>query len=162
MFLEMYDYCDGGGEGLFNNPEIWVYEQIENKHYASPEEFRRCDNIDYPFINDENVLGVWKVRDFLINREDFDVNKQNWSEDDLFVLSVEFRKNGVYVLTTKEQTSIFTSAWTKGLVLHKQEKIASSYEIVTIDGKDYLFKEWKTGDYSFGGGRAYWYVFTRE
>ena len=162
LFLEMYDYCDGGGEGLFNNPEIWVYEQIENKHYASQEEFRRCDNIDYPFINDENVIGVWKVRDFLINREDFDVNKQNWSEDDLFVLSVEFRNNGVYVLTTKEQTSGFTSAWTKGLILYKQEKIASSYEIVTIDGRDYLFKEWKTGDYSFGGGRSYWYVFTRE
>lgn len=141
--------------------ELWVYEQIDSRHIASKEEFRRCDNIDYPFINDENVLGVWKVRDFLINREDFDVNKQNWSEDGLFVLSVEFRNNGVYVLTTKEQTSGFTSAWTKGLVLYKQEKIASSYEIVTIDGKDYLFKEWKTGDYSFGGGRSYWYVFTR-
>ena len=162
LFLEMYDYCDGGGEGLFNNPEIWVYEQIENKHYASQEEFRRCDNIDYPFVNDENVIGVWKVRDFLINREDFDVNKQNWPEDDLFVLSVEFKNNGVHILTTKEQTSGFASAWTKGLVLYKQEKIAASYEIVTIDGKDYLFKEWKTGDYSFGGGRAYWYVFTRE
>ena len=36
------------------------------------------------------------------------------------------------------------------------------YEIKTIDGKEYLFKEWKCGDYSFGGGRVYFYVFTRE
>ncbi len=162
LFLEMYDYCDGGGEGLFDNPEIWVYEQIEDKHYTSQEELRRCDNIDYPFINDENVLGVWKVRDFLINREDFDVKKQNWQVDDLFVLSAEFKNNGVYVSTTKEATNSVTSVWTNGLVLNKREKTASAYEIVTIDGKEYLFKEWKTGDYSFGGGRVYWYVFTRE
>ena len=153
----MYDYCDGD----FDNPEIWVYEQIEDKHYTSQEEFQRCDNIDYPFINDENVLGVWKVRDFLINREDFDVKKQNWPVDNLFVLSAEFKNSGEFVLTTKEATNGFTLAWTNGLVLNKHEKVASAYEIVTIDGKEYLFKEWKTGDYSFGGGRVYWYVFTR-
>ena len=161
LFLEMYDYCDGGGEGLFDNPEIWVYEQIDDKHYTSQEELRRCDNIDYPFINDENIIGVWKVRDFLINREDFDVKKQNWPVDDLFVLSAEFKNSGVYVTTTKNGTNSVTSVWTKGLVLNKREKTASAYEIVTIDGKEYLFREWKTGDYSFGNGRAYWYVFTR-
>ena len=46
--------------------------------------------------------------------------------------------------------------------MNKREKTASAYEIVMIDGKEYLFREWKTGDYSFGGGRVYWYVFTRE
>ena len=162
LFLEMYDYCDGDGEGLFDHPEIWVYEQVEDKHYASQEELRRCDNIDYPFIHDEKVLGVWKVRDFLVNREDFDVKQQNWEEDKLFALSVEFKNNGVYVLTTKKSTDYFTSVWTKRLILNKREKTASIYEIVEIEGKEYLFVEWKTGDYSFGGGRAYWYVFTRE
>ena len=162
LFLEMYDYCDGDGEGLFDHPEIWVYEQVEDEHYASQEELRRCDNIDYPFIHDEKVLGVWKVRDFLVNREDFDVKQQNWEEDKLFALSVEFKNNGVYVLTTKKSTDYFTSVWTKRLILNKQEKTASIYEIVEIEGKEYLFVEWKTGDYSFGGGRAYWYVFTRE
>ena len=39
------------------------------------------------------------------------------------------------------------------------EYVASAVE---IDGKEYLFKEWKCGDYSFGGGRVYFYVFTRE
>ena len=162
LFLEMYDYCDGGGEGLFESPEIWVYEQVENRHYDSQEDLRRCDNIDYPFVNDEKVLGIWKVRDFLINREDFDVKKQNWPIDDMFVLSAEFKNNGVYVSTTKETTNSVTSVWTKGLVLNKREKTASKYEVVVIDDKEYLFREWKPGDYSFGGGRTYWYVFTRE
>lgn len=50
----------------------------------------------------------------------------------------------------------------KGICSEQAEKTASAYEIKTIDGKEYLFKEWKCGDYSFGGGRVYFYVFTRE
>ncbi len=161
LFLEMNDYCDGSGIG-FGSPEIWVYEQTEDKHYISQEEFRRYDNIDYPFINDEDVLGTWKVRDFLINKEDFNVKKQNWPKDDLFVLAAEFQSNGVYIATTKNGTNSVTSVWTKGLVLNRREKTASAYEITTIDGKEYLFRQWKSGDYSFGGGRVYWYVFTKE
>lgn len=160
LFLETYDYCDGDS-GYFGAPEIWVYEQVEERHYTSQEEFRRCDNIDYPFIHDESVLGIWKVRDFLINKENFDPNKQNWPEEGLFALSVEFKENGVFVQTTKDGTNGTTSVWTKGLVLSKREKTAGRYEIQTINGKEYLFREWKTGDYCFGGGRSYWYVFTR-
>ena len=160
LFLEMNDYCDGSAIG-FGAPEIWVYEQVENKHYASQEDLRRCDNIDYPFINDENVLGAWKVRDFLIHKEDFDVEKQNWPVDDLFVRAAEFKNNGVYVSTTTNTTNSVTSVWTKGLVLNKRERTACAYETKWIDGKEYLFREWKPGDYSFGGGRVYWYVFTR-
>ncbi len=162
MFLEMKSYCDGDGIG-FGEPEIWVYEKVGNSHYTSPEEIRRCDNIDYPFVNDESVLGSWKVRDFLIHKDDFDPKKQNWRQDDLFVLAAEFKKNGVYVTTTKDFTNSVTSVWTKGLVLNKTERTASAYEIRLIDGKEYLFKEWKSGDYSYGSdGRVYWYVFTRE
>lgn len=160
LFLEMNDYCDGGAVG-FGAPEIWVYEKVEDRHYVSQEEIRRCDNIDYPFINDEAVLGVWKVIDFVIYKEDFDHTKQNWPEEDLFVKQVEFKDNGVFVSTTKNFTNSVTSAWTKGLVLNKRERTASAYEIKIIDGKEYLFKEWKPGDYSFGGGRVYWYIFMR-
>ena len=161
LFLEMYDYCDGGAVGTFNKPEIWVYEQVEDMHYTSQEEFRRCDYIDYPFVNDEAVTGEWVVRDFVINKEDFEPDKQNWEKKNLFVLKAEFKPNGVYISTTKNFVNSVTSTWTKGFVLNKREKTASAYEIKVINGKEYLFKEWKTGDYCFGNGRAYWYVFTR-
>ena len=161
LFLEMTDYWEGSGIG-FGAPEVWVYEKTDDRHYASQEEFRRCDNIDYPFVNDENVLGKWKVRDFVIHKEDFDPDKQNLKREDLFVFSAEFRENGVYISTTQNGTNSVTSVWTKGFVLNRREKTASAYEIKTIDGKEYLFKEWKRGDYSFGGGRVYFYVFTRE
>ena len=160
LFLEMTD-CGESGIG-FGVPEIWVYEKADGRHYASKEEFRKCDNIDYPFVNDENVLGKWKVRDFVIRKEDFAPDKQNLKQEDLFVRSAEFGENGVYISTTQNGTSSVTSLWTKGLVLNRREKTASAYEIKMIDGKEYLFREWKSGDYSFGGGRVYFYVFTRE
>ena len=86
----------------------------------------------------------------------------NLKQEDLFALSVEFKENGAFVSTTQNGTSSVTSVWTKGLILNRREKTASAYEIKTINGKEYLFKEWKCGDYSFGGGRVYFYVFTRE
>lgn len=160
LFLEMTD-CGDSGIG-FGVPEIWVYEKADDRHYASQEEFRKCDNIDYPFVNDTAVLGKWKVRDFVIHKESFDPDKQNLKEEDLFALSVEFKENGAFVSATQNGTSSVTSVWTKGFVLNRREKTASAYEIKTINGKEYLFKEWKCGDYSFGGGRTYWYVFSRE
>ena len=99
------------------------------------------------------VCGKWKMIDILPTREHFIYGKPKCNHlawlDELY-----------FIDGGKSYWAV--GGWTKGLVLYKQEKIASSYEIVTIDGKDYLFKEWKTGDYSFGGGRSYWYVFTRE
>lgn len=158
LFLEMKHWRDGGGlgEGV---PEIWVYEKKDDRHIASRDEIRLCDNVDYPFIIDKGVLGVWKSRDFVINREDFDSNKQNWPVDDLFVDEIEFKPDGCFISTTKRHTSRIR--WTKGLTLNKTLKTACAYEIKVIDGKEYLIMEWKSGDYSFGGGRIYWYVFTR-
>ena len=155
----MKDYCTSGS---FGTPEIWVYEKVENRHYSSAEEFRRCDNIDYPFIPDETVLGAWKVRDFVIRKEDFDPDKQNWRDQDLFVRKAEFKQHGVYISTTQSGENSVTCVWTKGLVLNRREKTASAYEIRIINGKEYLFKQWKTGDYSFGNGGVYWYIFIRE
>ncbi|MBQ0125861.1 MAG: hypothetical protein KBS59_06010, partial [Clostridiales bacterium] len=123
-------------------PEVWVYEKVDDKRYQSKEEIRKCDNIDYPFVNVETVVGKWVVRDFVINKGDFNPDKQNWKKEDLFVLSVEFKENGAYVSTTQNLTNSVTRVWTIGLVLNKREKTASKYEIRVIDGKEYLFKEW--------------------
>lgn len=159
LFLEMYDV--GSRDDGFCTKEIWVYEKTEEKHYTSKEELRKCDRIDYPFVDDAQIKGCWKVRDFVRCKEDFDTEKQNWKKENLFVLAVEFREDGVYEITTKNGTNAVTSTWTKGLVLNKREQTASAYEIKVIDGKEYLFLEWKSGDYSFGGGRINWYVFVR-
>ncbi len=157
LFLNMI----GNGGSEFDAPEIWVYEKVDDRHYSSEDEFKRSDNIDLPFVNDAAVLGKWRVRDFVTEQGDFDPHRQSLKQDELFVLSAEFRENGAYVTTTKNGTDSVTSAWTKGFVLNRRERTASAYEIKVIDGKEYLFRQWKCGDYSFNG-RGYWYVFTRE
>lgn len=55
-----------------------------------------------------------------------------------------------------------TVNWTKGTLLEKNNKLAPAYEMKIINGKEYLFIEWKSGDYQFGGRKPYYYVFIRE
>lgn len=160
LFLEMKDFCDGAGVSG-GTPEIWVYEKVDDRHYTSRDEIRRYDNIDYPFIADPAVLGTWKVRDLVKQKEDFDPQKQNWAEEELFLKQIEFEKGGGYVSVTGENTNRKTCRWTKGLILNCREQTASAYEIRLINGVEYLFRQWKSGDYIFGGGRICWYVFVR-
>lgn len=54
-----------------------------------------------------------------------------------------------------------TLEWTKGILLDKHVELAEFYEFKTIDGHDYLFIEWKSGDYVFGGHTPKYYVFKR-
>ncbi|MEA4833514.1 MAG: helix-turn-helix domain-containing protein [Oscillospiraceae bacterium] len=160
MFLEMKHFKDGNGicGGM---PEIWVYEKVSDEIFHASD-IKLRDPVDYPFISDKNILGTWIVRDFYVWKieENFDPAKQNWPKEDLFFLKVEFRSDGKCIHTTKQHVS--TLAWTKGLMLNKHNETASKYEIKIIDGKEFLILEWKCGDYQFGGGSIYWYVFVRE
>ena len=51
--------------------------------------------------------------------------------------------------------------WTKGFVLRKWNHTACAYQLCQIDGVEYLFVEWKSGDYTYGGLEPQYYVFTR-
>ena len=53
-------------------------------------------------------------------------------------------------------------AWTKNYLLRKWNWSACEYEIKTIDGKDYMIIEWKSGDYRYGGYDTNYYVFIKE
>jgi bla regulator protein BlaR1 len=50
------------------------------------------------------------------------------------------------------------TTWTKGKIISKQEKTTSNYDIRDINGKTYLFMQWKSGDYVFRGMEPYYYV----
>ena len=60
----------------------------------------------------------------------------------------------------KKQTDS-SNTWTKGLVLSKEGQTASAYTIKTLGGKNYLFYEWKSGDYVFGHMQPRYYVLTQ-
>jgi hypothetical protein len=65
MFLEVYADTSNGDE-----PYIKVLKRISNKKYVLSE-ITRHDNIDLPFVMDENIIGFWKSVNFVQNINDF-------------------------------------------------------------------------------------------
>ncbi|MBR2025420.1 MAG: peptidase M56, partial [Clostridia bacterium] len=52
--------------------------------------------------------------------------------------------------------------WTRGCIMDILESTVSKYFIKQFKGEDYLFIEWKSGDYKFGGRVNCYYVFKRD
>lgn len=121
------------------------------------------DNIDLPFKEDDSVLGSWRAVDFVEKINDFDPEHLNCSNDELHLRYLIFKENGQVTSTTLEHDELISwpeaNTWTKGVVLHENDKTASSYTIKQIDGEDYMFLEWKSGDYTSGRLETpYYYV----
>lgn len=133
-------------------PSVLVLRQLDNQEHSA-EEFAKTDNINLPFVNDENVSGKWKAFDFCRTIESFAPEKRR--EKALFFSEVKFKNNGAitslydYGARTLEGDDV--QVWTKGFVLQKWNSTACAYEIRTIGGTEYLFIEWKSGDYTWGG-----------
>lgn len=138
---------------------------------------RRQDCIEIPFTSDEQLLGRWESVDFVKTIDDFNVNKQSWSED-LYLYGLVFKENGIVhnliSNTPENQMDIAKSfvykagdiyetssgfTWTKDYILHAGDITASKYTLKKIDGEDYMFLEWKSGDYIFWRlNKPYYYV----
>jgi hypothetical protein len=111
------------------------------------------DNIDLPFVNDPEVIGEWKSVDFVAEISDFNPDKHSWAEDKLFLKSLTFLDDG--------KMDPQWLAWTKGVVMHHGDKTASRYEIKQLNGKSYLFFEWKSGDVTISGMKPHYYVLSK-
>ncbi|WP_010236403.1 M56 family metallopeptidase [Clostridium arbusti] len=109
----------------------------------------KTDKVDYPFVNDSEIIGSWKSVDFVGKIRDFKPNTQQW-KGDLFINNLTFSENGAV------NNTAFT--WTKGLIINKNIKTASKYTIKEINGSKYMFFEWKNGDYVERGATPYYYV----
>jgi bla regulator protein BlaR1 len=109
----------------------------------------RVDKVDYPFINDTEVLGKWESVDFVENVDKFNPDKKYWNGD-LYLKNLIFNENG--------KIEDKTITWTKDLVLDVNNKTASKYTIKEINGSKYMFFEWKNGDYRERGETPWYYV----
>lgn len=96
------------------------------------------DKLDYPFVNDPNVIGGWQSVDFVQYIDDFDPAKKISSET-LSLNHLIFEEGGKI-----PRNSLLT--WTKGLVL--SDEAASRYIIREIDGSSYMFLESKNAEYT--------------
>lgn len=154
--LKSYDYLKSG------KTEPVTLRQIDNKRYAR-DEIARTDRIDLPFENDPRVIGKWNVYDFIRTKADFSAENPRLEKSRLYFKEIEFRENGECVSLYGEETIQGDSeqTWTKGAVLRKWNRTACAYEIRTVNGRDFLIMEWKSGDYRYGGFDTDYYVFVR-
>ncbi|MBO5359208.1 MAG: MerR family transcriptional regulator [Clostridia bacterium] len=156
MLISLRDteVCRGG------EPTYLLLKKYDNVRYSA-ESIARKDDINKPFISDERIIGKWMAHSFLCNKADF-TQKQE-SIDELYFKEVEFFADGnsrcVYEDAVFEGEN--TVVWTKNFLLRKWNWSACEYEIRTVDGKDYMIIEWKSGDYRYGGHDTNYYVFTR-
>lgn len=159
MFLENKgdEYRRGG------MPTVLVLEQMDRKSYTV-REIAREDDTDLPFVEDDRVLGDWKAIDFIRNREEFDPKVNHWPQDRLFYRHMHFGEGGDLVSVYMDQTisGRDLQSWTKGYVLRYWNHTACAYEIVTVEDRDYMIIEWKSGDYRWGAQDTDYYVFVRE
>ena len=137
MFMEF----KGGDYILHHQKPLYFVLKKENSDPKATVA-RIVDKVDYPFKDDPAVIGVWKSVDFVHEMADFKPGQKQW-KDDLYLKQMVFLPNG--------RMSPRWASWTNGLVLHSGDKTASKYVIKTIDGAQYMFFEWKSGDYTIGG-----------
>ncbi len=157
MFVSFkgYDYRRGGV------PKLLVLRKVNSERFTA-ERLARKDDIDLPFVNDERVLGKWKVFDFILTKEEF--SSEGSGKSPIFFKEIEFFEGGSCTSIYGEEliSGDHMQVWTKGYVLRKWNCSACAYEIRTVAGKDFLIIEWKSGDYRWGGFPTDYYVFVRE
>lgn len=152
--LKSYDYLQSGITTLL------VLRQIDRNHYIVSD-LARKDNIDIPFVNDETVIGKWKAVGFVERKEAFSPKAESCFEP--YFKEIEFLAKGECISVYGDEiiSGRDKQEWTKGCVLRKWNNSACAYEIKNINGIEYLFIEWKSGDYRWGGFDTDYYVFER-
>lgn len=142
---------------------VLVLHQLDNREYSADELARR-DDINKRFVPDDMVIGRWRAVDFCRRKQDFD--PERIKRRSLFFDFVEFLPDGEVISRYDFGKNVIMGRdmqeWTKGFVLRKWNSTACAYELRSISGREYLFIEWKSGDYIYGGFDSNYYVFVRE
>lgn len=100
------------------------------------------ENISLPFVNDERVIGRWRILGTYACKEDFYLGKP----------AADYEIKEFYFLPGGERYWCF--GWTKGLILVDEgdgSTYTEAYELEKLDGKEYLFVTHKSYEYRLTG-----------
>jgi len=123
---------------------------------------RYYDSMDYTFIPDDEIIGTWQSVCYVDKIEDFEAGEV-MPQDKPFWQSCIFKDSGDFSYKFSDGTDL-TAKWTKGYVLFSSgliNGVIPAYTLKQIDGKSYLFVEWKSGDYMRDGKIQVYYVFEK-
>lgn len=153
-----FEWKSGDYTYFHMTPKFYVLERVDNLDYSDYIMVSKEDKVDYPFVNDPRLVGKWECVDFVNTPDKFRPGSTQ-ERGELFLKQFNIAANGkISALTSQGKTPYENLSWTKGLILDKQDKVASKYEIKELKGDIYLFYEWKNGDYQFRGTQPPYYV----
>jgi hypothetical protein len=112
------------------------------------------------FQPDDRVLGKWFTIDFVKTMDTFTPAKKFWQHD-LFLKTLDFKHQGAVEWCTGDNGQKSNGWWTSGK-LDPNNPIPGLYEIRVIDGNEYLFTEWISGDVTIRGMKPQYYVLSRD
>lgn len=112
-----------------------------------------------PFINDPEALGTWISVDFVGAIGQFVPGQRQW-RGDFFVNSLCFKQQGDVEYSFGEDQLTTTHRWTKGKLL--DEELDAHYLIRELNGDDYLFMEWNSGDVTIRGQKPAYYILKKK
>jgi serine/threonine protein kinase len=115
---------------------------------------RNVDNVNLPFVDDPQAIGQWTSVDFVGVPENFKPGSR-FCQFDLPV----FQK---FSVLPGGRTSYRWLTWTKGEIINQGERTAASYEIRNLAGTNFMFVEWKNGDYILFHSKPGLYVLRRN
>jgi len=159
MFVDLksYHYRHGG------KTTTLVLKQIDHHMYKASDLVRK-DDIDLPFVDDPTIIGKWKAIAYCQTKESFDPD--HLPTIPLYLTQMNFKDNGEIESYYDYGKEIIKGKknheWTKGYWLRNWNQCACAYEIQTINDVEYLFIEWKSGNYRWGGFETDYYVLVRE
>jgi uncharacterized membrane protein len=108
----------------------------------------------HPFVDDTDLIGVWRSVAYVADPAEF--NPDHPAPDEkLYFKSLVIQPEGVVAEPP-------AYVWTKGILLNRADHTVAHYQIRQINGRNYLFFEWISGDVTIRGMKPHYYVLRRE
>lgn len=156
----MSDDCIDNGEDI----TLLLYRQMDHIAYTEHQIRSHIDRTDFPFEDDDVVLGEWQVFDFVHQISEFSPCSKQSPKENVYMVDICFLPRGICTRTSRSMSGYTHEMlrYTKGFVLNDKEMTAEEYQIKIKNGKEFLFVQHKSGDYFYGGLTPHWYVFERK
>lgn len=123
------------------------------------------ESLDYTFTLDEDAVGEWKTVGWYPTKDDFDPANPSSDQKQWYVGNSIYADGTMTKHRVEGDSNIIDVTdlhWTKGYFVDLMgTDIIPAYTISVIDGKTYMFMEWKSEDYISRGQKPSYYVFER-
>ena len=145
-----------------------MLENVDHEPHTKAEIAFKDEITDLP-ADDADVTGAWEACGLVRETEEFIPGQGNCFPPESWywrkaVFSPDGSLTNTFGTLASGKTDIIGAPiwrWINGYAVNTKISTASAYILREIGGVTYLFIQWKSGDYLYGGDAPFWYVFKR-